>query len=96
MVQSAATLGCQHSCPAYTGDDAHQGGPVLQGSPDCFGGGKSFCRSGDPLHCNHSSPDVAADGSATVFINGLPASRRGDPTVHGGLITEGEPTIFIG
>jgi hypothetical protein len=40
--------------------------------------------------------DSIAQGAATVFINGLPAARRGDASSHGGAITEGEPSVQIG
>lgn len=45
-------------------------------------------------------PPAAVDailfGSPTVLINGQPAARMGDPTVKGGAITTGLPTVLIG
>jgi uncharacterized Zn-binding protein involved in type VI secretion len=35
-------------------------------------------------------------GSMTVTIDGKPAARMGDSTVHGGVITAGAPTVLIG
>jgi uncharacterized Zn-binding protein involved in type VI secretion len=35
-------------------------------------------------------------GSTTVFIDGLPAARIGDMTVHGGMIVSGAGTVQIG
>jgi hypothetical protein len=35
-------------------------------------------------------------GSPTVLIEFLMAARMGDPTVHGGVIILGEPTVEIG
>ena len=35
-------------------------------------------------------------GSSSVFINGLPAARMGDSTVHGGKIVTGCFTVLIG
>jgi uncharacterized Zn-binding protein involved in type VI secretion len=35
-------------------------------------------------------------GSATVFINSLPAARQFDATTHGGMIVLGLPTVVIG
>jgi hypothetical protein len=35
-------------------------------------------------------------GSPTVFISGKMAARMGDPTVHGGVIVVGCPTVLIG
>ena len=41
-------------------------------------------------------PDVIAMGSPTVLIGNLMAARMGDPTVHGGVIVLGCPTVMIG
>jgi uncharacterized Zn-binding protein involved in type VI secretion len=35
-------------------------------------------------------------GSMTVFVNYLPAARVLDATEHGGMIVEGDFTVFIG
>lgn len=35
-------------------------------------------------------------GSSSVFINGLPAARMGDSTMHGGKIILGCFTVLIG
>jgi uncharacterized Zn-binding protein involved in type VI secretion len=40
--------------------------------------------------------DPIAKGSATVLIGRKMAARQGDPTCHGGVITQGEPTVLIG
>ncbi len=95
MASPAATIGCQHICPAYDGPRPHVGGPVLQGSINVFLNGKGACRVGDQLLCNAASPDVVIQGAATTFINGLPAVRQGDSTAHGGTVVEGSSTIFI-
>jgi uncharacterized Zn-binding protein involved in type VI secretion len=39
---------------------------------------------------------MIAMGSMTVLIGGLPAARMLDPTVHGGVIVMGLPTVLIG
>jgi len=41
-------------------------------------------------------PDMIAMGSPTVLIGGLMAARMLDPTVHGGVIVIGWPTVLIG
>ena len=41
-------------------------------------------------------PDAIAMGSTTVLVGGLLAARMGDPTVHGGAIVLGLPTVIIG
>jgi uncharacterized Zn-binding protein involved in type VI secretion len=38
---------------------------------------------------------MIAMGSTKVLIAGLPAARIGDPTVHGGVIVVGAPTVII-
>jgi hypothetical protein len=35
-------------------------------------------------------------GSPTVLIGNMMAARMGDPTMHGGVITIGCPTVMIG
>lgn len=96
MTKPAATSGCYHTCPAYDGDRPHVGGPLINGSSNVFFEGKMACRQGDPLQCNSPSVDSVAKGSGSVFINGSPAARMQDPTAHGGQITEGASSIFIG
>jgi uncharacterized Zn-binding protein involved in type VI secretion len=92
----AATFGSYHTCPAYDGDDPHVGGPVISGSSNVFLGGKMICCVGDKLQCNSPSPDSIAAGSTSVFVNGKGIARMGDATAHGGTITEGSNSIFVG
>ena len=41
-------------------------------------------------------PDPIVKGSPTVFIGMQMAARIGDPTAHGGAITQGCATVIIG
>jgi uncharacterized Zn-binding protein involved in type VI secretion len=41
-------------------------------------------------------PDMVLMGSPTVLIEFLMAARMGDPTMHGGTIVLGAPTVEIG
>ncbi|HOY05727.1 MAG TPA: PAAR domain-containing protein [Saprospiraceae bacterium] len=91
----AVFIGCYHVCPAYDGDHPHTGGKALQGSANVCTGGKNLCRTGDALQCQSASPDTVIGGSATVFVNGLPAARLGDPCLHGGTLAEGAQNLFI-
>jgi uncharacterized Zn-binding protein involved in type VI secretion len=50
---------------------------------------------GDMALCT-GPPDVIAMGSPIVLINGQPAARMMDPTVHGAVIMMGMPTVLIG
>jgi uncharacterized Zn-binding protein involved in type VI secretion len=44
----------------------------------------------------HGDPAIIATGSATVFINGVPAARVDDKTICSAVITEGSANVFIG
>ncbi|APC19413.1 type IV secretion protein Rhs (plasmid) [Pseudomonas frederiksbergensis] len=44
----------------------------------------------------HSTPPMVAEGSAKVFINGLPAARKGDKLTCGSVIDSGSENVFIG
>ena len=52
-------------------------------------------RVGDMAFCV-GPPDTIAMGSPTVMIGNMMAARMGDPTMHGGVITIGCPTVMIG
>ena len=94
MRKPGARVGDDHTCPVK----GHAGGPIISGSPNVFYNGKSAARVTDLLEC-HPKDDVydeIAAGSNSVYVNGLPAARMGDGTKHGGVITEGSATVFIG
>lgn len=85
-----------HVCPMVTGVVPHVGGLILPpGCPTVLIGGLPAARVSDMLICT-GPPDTIILGSATVFIGGLMAARMGDPTVHGGKIIQGCPTVMIG
>lgn len=95
----AARVGDMHSCPMVTPGTPpvpHVGGPILPPCcPTVLIGGMPAARVGDMATCV-GPPDAIAKGSATVMVGGMPAARIGDPTVHGGVITMGCPTVLIG
>jgi uncharacterized Zn-binding protein involved in type VI secretion len=92
----AARLGDMHTCPLVTGVVPHVGGPILPPCcPTVLVGGQPAARQGDMATCV-GPPDVIAMGSPTVLIGGMMAARLGDPTVHGGVIVQGLPTVMIG
>jgi uncharacterized Zn-binding protein involved in type VI secretion len=79
-----------------TGPVPHVGGPILApGSPNVIIGGLPAARVTDSAVCV-GPPDMIAMGSPTVYINYQMAARLGDPTVHGGVIVVGCPTVIIG
>ena len=95
----AARVGDMHTCPLATPGVPpipHVGGPVLPpGCPTVLIGGLPAARATDMCTCV-GPPDAIAMGSPTVLIGNLMAARMGDPTVHGGVIVVGCPTVMIG
>lgn len=94
----AARLGDLHTCPLATPGTPpvpHIGGPILTGFPTVLIGGMPAARVGDTATCV-GPPDAIAMGSPTVLIGSMMAARMGDPTVHGGVIVAGFPTVIIG
>lgn len=92
----AARLTDMHVCPMVTGVVPHVGGPII--APCCPTVMIAFlpaARVTDMVTCV-GPPDMIVKGSATVMIGFLPAARMGDPTVHGGTIVLGAPTVIIG
>jgi uncharacterized Zn-binding protein involved in type VI secretion len=72
------------------------GGPILPPCcPTVLIGFMPAARVGDMATCV-GPPDAIANGSGTVIIGFMPAARLGDPTVHGGVIVVGLPTVMIG
>jgi uncharacterized Zn-binding protein involved in type VI secretion len=96
MPMPAARMGDVHICPMLTVLVPHVGGPVLAPcAPNVLIGGQPAARMGDMALCV-GPPDVIALGSPIVLINGQMAARMMDPTVHGGVIMMGLPTVLIG
>lgn len=95
----AARVGDMHVCPMVTPGTPpipHVGGPILPpGCPTVIIGGMPAARVGDMATCV-GPPDAIAMGSPTVLIGYMMAARMGDPTVHGGTIAIGMPTVHIG
>lgn len=97
---------------ARVGDPTTHGSPLTppapgaSGSPTVFVGGQPAWRAWADAHvCPLTSgtvphaTGVVAVGSGTVWINGLPAARQGDPIVEAGpanSIAGGLPTVQIG
>lgn len=91
-----ATVGNIHTCPMVTGTVPHVGGAILgPGSSNVFINGKPVALMGDVCVCS-GPPDTIVQGEASVLINGKPVATVGCMTAHGGVITQGEPTVLIG
>lgn len=73
-------------------------GLILQGSGDVSTNGSPQVRIGDKVmghgKGDHGLPKMA-EGSSTVFVNGIGASRAGDKATCGHPAT-GSSTVFIG
>ena len=99
MGKPAARLTDMHICPMVTPGlppIPHVGGPVMgPGTPTVLIGGMPAAVMGDMCTCV-GPPDSIIMGSTGVLIGGKPAARMGDPTVHGGMIAVGCPTVLIG
>lgn len=91
----AARIGDLHVCPMSDGPKPHVGGPIAIGCPTVMIGFMPAARMGDMCVCV-GPPDSIAKGSPTVKIGGMMAARMGDLTAHGGTVTMGCPTVFIG
>jgi uncharacterized Zn-binding protein involved in type VI secretion len=95
----AARVSDMHTCPMQTPGTPpipHVGGPILPPcEPTVLIGFLPAARVTDMAVCV-GPPDSIAMGSTSVFIGFLMAARIGDPTVHGGVIVAGEPTVMIG
>jgi uncharacterized Zn-binding protein involved in type VI secretion len=98
MGMPASRIGDMHICPMVTPGlppIPHVGGPVIMGAPTVITGGMPQARVTDMCTCV-GPPDAIAMGSPTVFVVGLMAARIGDPTMHGGTLIVGMPTVLIG
>ena len=88
-----------HVCPMVTPGVPpipHVGGPVLPpGAITVIIGGMPAARVGDMCVCV-GPPDAIMMGSLTVIVAGMPQARIGDPTVHGGALVMGYPTVIVG
>jgi uncharacterized Zn-binding protein involved in type VI secretion len=92
----ASRISDMHTCPMVNpGPVPHVGGPDISGSPDVIVGYMPQARVGDSLVCVPAI-DKISKGSPTVLVNGRQAARIGDPTVHGGVLVAGCPTVLIG
>lgn len=92
----ASRIGDNHVCPKVEpGPVPHVGGPILTGESTVLIGNKPAARVSDLAQCN-APPDSVKKGSSNVIISNQEAARIGDPTSHGGVVVQGEPTVLIG
>ena len=75
--------------------------PATGASGDVFVAGLGAHRKGDPwaVHCAPGPVchgGALAAGSSSVFVNGLPLGRIGDPIDCGSRVATGAATVFAG
>jgi uncharacterized Zn-binding protein involved in type VI secretion len=77
--------------------------PAIGGSPDVFVNKRPLMRVGDsyiphPCAVGHAPPHPRnlAKGSASVFVNGIPAGRKGDAINCGGEAQTASSNVYIG
>lgn len=94
---AAARVTDNHTCPQVNPNGSpHTGGPIMPpGVHNVVIGGLLAATVGSMCVCA-GPPDSIQAGSSSVIINGRPAARQGDPTVHGGTIAAGFATVIIG
>ena len=74
-------------------------GEILEGSPNTFvGKAQRQAATIDKykVSCRRHRDKPIRQGSADVWINGLPVARRTDETRCGAHVGEGEPTVLVG
>lgn len=92
----AARISDAHACPAAEpGPHPHVGGSVTAGESTVVIVGNPAARAGDSTRCSGPSDSIAR-GEPSVLIGGKAAARQGDPSVHGGSVTSGAPSVLIG
>ncbi|EPM61123.1 Rhs family protein [Pseudomonas syringae pv. actinidiae ICMP 19071] len=78
---------------------SHQTGQIISGSSNVDINGKAAARAHvDKARCDDHGPgpNVLAQGSSTVYINGYPAARVDDRTECDAKISSGSANVFIG
>jgi len=74
--------------------------PSITASENVIINGKGAVRTSDTysVHCCKYAchPGQLAEGSSSVFINGLPAGRIGDAVNCGSVAAQGSENVFIG
>lgn len=82
-----------------TGHGSYPPRPNDQASSNVFVNGIGAHRETDHWspHCNNSCHDGnLASGSTSVYVNGLPVARIGDPVTCGSSSAQGSSDVFAG
>ena len=85
-----------HVCPLVIGIIPHVGGPIVgPGVPTVLIGRQPAAVVEDTATCTGPT-DKVTSGSSSVLIGGKKAVRVLDTTDHGGVLTQGMPTVIVG
>ena len=81
-----------------TGSASSGGGDVLEGSANVVIEHQPAARAGmDHATCDHGHPPtLIAEGSSTVFVNGRPLGRLGDPAQCAAHLRSSATTVIVG
>lgn len=94
---SAARNTDGHSCPSFTGNTPHVGGPINTSSTDVLVEDLGAVRAGlDTAICAAGGPDKIAQGSAEVLVNDKNMARHTEQTSHAGTIVGHAATVIVG
>lgn len=86
-----------HSCPSFTGNAPHVGGPINTSSTDVLVEDLGAVRAGlDTAICAAGGPDKIAQGSAEVLVNDKNMARHTERTSHAGTIVGHAATVIVG
>lgn len=96
MGKSAARTDDEHKCLLSDGTKPHIGGKIQQGVNKVLIGGQPAAVVGTVCKCKSPALNKIASGSTKVMIGGKAASRKGDLTEHGGIITSGFDKVKLG
>lgn len=84
-----------------SGHDCYPPHSLNSASDNVFVNGVGVCKFGD-ISTEHACPDTLphsgniSSGSTSVFVNGQPAGRIGDPISCGSVIISGSGNVFVG
>lgn len=85
-----ACVGDQHQCPQINGDDPHEGGVIVEGSPNVFVNGKAVARHNDMTLCQQQFPNPIISTITSITVNNKAIATQHTNTTHGGKIITGQ------
>jgi uncharacterized protein involved in type VI secretion and phage assembly/uncharacterized Zn-binding protein involved in type VI secretion len=94
-LKPAARVSDEHICPRETHNIPHEGGVIASGSQRVFIDGMYAARLGDCAPCRILVNKIA-QGAPNILFEQQPAAKAGDGMQHGGHITTGSSSVWIG